>query len=65
MVNPLLDSHGRIDVMFGTVITNEGHLAFSGARTHSSNTSEMTAMFEALSFLGLRGPVAHEEQSLF
>ena len=35
------------------VITNEAHLAFSGARTHSNNTAEMTAMIEALSFLGL------------
>ena len=42
--------HGRIDVMFGPVVTTEAHLAFSGARTHS-NTAEMTAMIEALSFL--------------
>ena len=53
---------GRIFVLFG-VITNEAHPAFSGARTHSNNTAEMTAMFEALSFLGPRGLVAHEEQS--
>ena len=45
------------------VITNEAHPAFSGARIHSNNTAEMTAMFEALSFLGPRGPVAHEERS--
>ena len=44
----------RICVMFGPVITNEAHPAFSGARTHSNNTAEMTAMFEALSFLGPR-----------
>ena len=46
--------HGRINVMFGP----EAHLAFSGARIHSNNTAEMTAMIEALSFLGLHGPVA-------
>ena len=50
-------SHGRIDIMLGPVITTEAHLAFSGARTHS-NTAEMSAMIEALSFLGPRGPVA-------
>ena len=44
--------------MFGPVITTEAHLAFSGARTHSNNTAETTAMIEALSFLGPRGPVA-------
>ena len=49
--------------MFDPVITNEAHPAFSGARIHSNNTAEMTAMFEALSFLGPRGPVAHEERS--
>ena len=27
--------HGRIDILFGSVITTEAHLAFSGARTHS------------------------------
>ena len=41
--------------MFGPVVTTEAHLAFSSARTHSNNTAEMTAMVEALSFLG---PVA-------
>ena len=30
--------HGRIDIMFGPVITTEAHPAFSGARTHSNNT---------------------------
>ena len=53
---------GRIYVMFGPVITTEAHLAFSGARTHSNNTAKMTAMFEALSFLGPRGLVTHDEQ---
>ena len=55
--------HERIDVMLGPVITTEAHLAFSCARTHSNNTAEMTAMIEALSFLGPRGPVTHDEQS--
>ena len=44
--------------MFGPVITAEAHLAFSDARTHSNNTAEITAMVEALSLLGPRGPVA-------
>ena len=56
---------GRIDIMFGPVITTEAHLAFSGARTHSNNTAEVTAMVEALSFLGLRGPVARDMDSCF
>ena len=55
--------HGRVDVMFGPVVTTEAHLAFSGGRTLSNNTAEMTAMIEALSFLGLHGPVARDEQS--
>ena len=57
--------HGRIDIIFGPVITTEAHLAFSGARGHSNNTAEMTAMIEALSFLGPHGPVARDEQSCF
>ena len=55
--------HARIDIMFGPVVTTEAHLAFSGARTHSNNTAEMTAMNEAFSFLGSHGPVARDEQS--
>ena len=55
--------HGRIDVMFGPVVTTEAHLAFSCARTHSNNTAELTAMIEALLFLGLHGPVTRVEQS--
>ena len=55
--------YGRIDVMFGPVVTTEAHLAVCGARIHSNNTAEMTAMIEALSFLGPRGPVTHDEQS--
>ena len=48
---------------FGPVITTEAHLAFSGTRTHSKNTVEMTALVEALSFLGPRGPVARDMDS--
>ena len=44
--------NGRIEIMFGPVVTTEAHLAFSGAKAHSNNTAEMTAMVEALSFLG-------------
>ena len=55
--------HGRIVVLFGPVITAEDRLAFSGARTHSNNTTEMTAMIEALSFLGPRGLVARDANS--
>ena len=55
--------HGRIDIMFGLVITTEAHPAFSGARTRFNNTAEMTAMAEALSFLGPRGPVARDSVS--
>ena len=54
--------HARIDVMFGPIVTTEAHLAFSA---HSNNTAEMTAMIEALSFLGPHGPVARDEQSFF
>ena len=49
--------------MFGPVITTEPHPAFSGARTHSNNAAEMSAMIEALSFLGPRGPVARDVDS--
>ena len=55
--------HRRIDVMFGPVITTEAHLAFSGTRTHSNNTAELTAMIEALAFLGPRGAVTPDGQS--
>ena len=33
---------GRFHIMFVPVVTTEAHLAFSGARTHSNNTAEMT-----------------------
>ena len=49
--------------MFGPVITTEAHIAFSGARNHSNNTAEMSAMLEALSFLGPHGPVARNANS--
>ena len=55
--------HGRIIVVFDPVITAEAHLACSGARTHSNNTADMTAMIEALSFLGPHGPVARDANS--
>ena len=55
--------HGRIDFISGPVVTTVAHLALSGARTHSNTTAEMTAMIEALSFLGLHGLVARDEQS--
>ena len=55
--------HGRKDVLLGPVITTEAHLAFAGARTHSNNTTEMSAMIEALSFLGPFGPVARDANS--
>ena len=42
--------NGIIDGMFGLVVTTEAHLAFSGARTRSNNTAEMTAMVEAFVF---------------
>ena len=45
--------HGRIYVMFVSVITTEAHLAYEGARVHSNYTAEMSAIIEALSFLGL------------
>ena len=48
--------------MFGPVNTTEAHLAFSGARTHSNNTAEVTAMIEALSSFGPHGPVARDGQ---
>ena len=56
---------GRIYLMVGPVITTDAHLAFSGARIHSSGTAEMTAMFEASWFLGPRGLVTPDEQSCF
>ena len=57
--------HERIDIMFGPVVTTEAHRAFSGARTHSNDTAEMSAMIEALSFLGPHGPVAQDVESCF
>ena len=44
--------------MFGPVITTETHLALAGARVHSNNTAEMSAMI-----LGPHGPVAREANS--
>ena len=53
----------RIDVMFGPGVTTEARLAFAGARVHSNNTTEMSAIVEALSFLGPHGPVARDAHS--
>ena len=55
--------HGRIYVMFGPVVTTEAHLAFAGARVHSNNTAEMSAVVEALSFLWPQGSVARDSHS--
>ena len=49
--------------MFGPVVTTEADLAFAGARVHSNNTAVMSAMIEALSFLGPHGPVARDATS--
>ena len=40
-----------------------GHHHQSSSRSLRCNTAEMTAMIEALSFLGPRGPVARDENS--
>ena len=55
--------HGGIGIMFGPVVTTEAHPAFSGTSSHSNNTAEMTAMIEALSFLGPCSPVARDANS--
>ena len=44
--------HGKIDAMFGPIVTTPGHHAFAKSRTQSNNTAEMTAMVEGFSFLG-------------
>ena len=49
--------------MFGPVITTEAHLTFAGSRIHSNNSAEMSAMIEALSFLGPHGLVARDANS--
>ena len=59
----LQDHRCTIDVMFGPVITTEAHPAFSRARASVNNTAEMTAMLEALYFLGPRGSVARNEEA--
>ena len=57
--------HGWTDVTFWPVITKEAHLALAGAKVHSKNTAEMSAIVEALSFLGPHGPVARDAHSCF
>ena len=46
--------------MSGPVVTTDAHLVYAGARIHSNNTAEMSAIVEALSFLGPHGPVARD-----
>ena len=41
-------------MLFGPVVTTEAHLAYAGARIHCNSTAEMSAIVEALSFLGLQ-----------
>ena len=55
---------GRTEIMCGLFITTEARLAFSGVRTHSNNTAEMTAVIEALSCLEVRGPHARDTNSV-
>ena len=55
--------HGRLDIMFGPVVTTEAHLAFAGASVHCNNTAEMTALVEALSFLLPHDRVARNANS--
>ena len=45
-------------VVFGPVVTTEAHLAYAGAKVHSNHTAEMSAIVEALFFLGPGGPVS-------
>ena len=54
---------GRLHVMFGPVVSTEAHLAYAGARLHTNNTAELSSIIEALSFLGLAGPVARGSQA--
>ena len=42
-------------IMFGLVVTTEAHLAYAGDRIHSNNTTEISSIVEALSFLVLHG----------
>ena len=55
--------HGRTDILSGPIITAEAHLTCAGARTHFNNTAEISAMIEALFFLGRHGPVARDANS--
>ena len=54
-----------IDVMFGLVITTEALSASQEPKASSNNTTEMTAMIEALYLLGPRGSVARNEKHVF
>ena len=53
----------RIDIMFGPAVTPEAHPAFTSAKVHFNNTAEMSAMMDALYFLGPRGPVAGDVEA--
>ena len=44
-------------------ITTDADLAHAGARLQTNNTAELSSIFEALSFLGLPGPVARFSQA--
>ena len=50
---------------FLSCVRTEAHLAYAGARIHSNNTAEMSAIIEALSFLGPRRPVDCDACSCF
>ena len=55
--------HRKIYIMLSPVITTEAQLAFAGASINSKDTAEMSAMIEALSFLGPHGPVSRDANS--
>ena len=56
---------GRLYITFGPVITTEAFYAYAGARLHSNDTSELSSIIEAFSFLGPNGPVARDSHAFF
>ena len=58
-----IEEYIYIYIMFSPVITTEAHLTFAGARIHSNNSAEMSAMIEAPSFLEPHSPVARDANS--
>ena len=44
-------------------LSRQKHISHTQARIHSNNTAEMSAIIEALSFLGPHGPVARDAHS--